>query len=271
MFRPTHLAYTVPLLSALIAAPIRAQSGTPSLPLRVSLRLDTARVARFNVRAFDLGVAQSAAAARSASAGDAHDAPKPSSAQIQLVKQAGAFTGELIRLSASGQHIDSGTIEVVDSVGAPTLTIRLTDIAIISDHLASSTARESLEQQRISLDEALAQLTSDYDGAARDLATAEELGKSRVTTKVELTRARAHVAELKQRIDFSKQRRALLARQLAAQGALEETLVLRFGAIAIDSPDSPSATTWSFDDPAGAPDHGRPRRRDLPPRVTPEY
>ncbi|HVX41195.1 MAG TPA: hypothetical protein VHB25_16630 [Gemmatimonadaceae bacterium] len=220
-----------------IVVPAAAQATKLVPPARVTLQLDSTTVAQFDVRTFDLGVAQNP---------PSHDQAVQSTAEIQLVKQAGPYTGDLVRLSASGERAPSGTIEVLDSLGAPSMTIRLTDVSVVSDHLTSSNARAALEQQRISLQESLAQLTADYTQAERDLATAEELGKSKVMTKQDVLRAREHAAELQQRINLARERQNILAAQMAGQGALEENVVLHFGRIEIQAPDTGGTMSWDF-------------------------
>lgn len=181
------------------------------------MQIDSATTARFDARGFDLLVGQALA----------------SGSEAHLVKQAGAYTRDLVRLSATGMHAPSVTIEVLDSLGAPAATIRLADATIVSDHLSLSAARADLEQQRISQQEALSALTADYQDAQRELAMLEELGKTRVATRQDLARARDRATDLQRRIDLLKQRQALLAAQTAGQGPLEETLVLRFATFEI--------------------------------------
>lgn len=152
------------------------------------------------------------------------------------MKQAGAYTDDLVGLSANGTHVPSGTIEVLDSLGAATLRVRLIDIVIASDHLALSSARDALEQQRLSQLDALTALTTNYQQAQRDLETAEELGKSRVMTRLDLARARERASELQQRISLARQRQGLLERQLAVQGGVDESLLLRCSRVEIETP-----------------------------------
>ncbi len=222
----------------LVVAAAAAMGQTPAtMPsARVTLQIDSATVARFDARSFDLGVTQ--------------QAPWPdgsaAAAEIQFVKQAGAFSGDLIRLGASGARAPSGTIEVLDSLGAATLTVHLSDVVVVSDHISLSSARVALEQQRISQQETLTQLNADSQEAQRQLATAEELGKSHVTTRQDLAHARAIASELQQRLELARQRQALLVRQLQAQGALDETVVLHFGRLEIDSPMPGGHASWDF-------------------------
>jgi hypothetical protein len=138
-------------------------------------------------------------------------------------------------MSANATHALSAMIEVLDSLGRPEITLRLRDIVVVSDHLSLSAARANLEQQRISQQEALSALTADHQEAQRQLATLEELGKTRVATRLDLARARDRASDIQRRIDLLKQRQALLAGQFAGQGPLDETIVLHFGQMQIES------------------------------------
>jgi len=141
----------------------------------------------------------------------------------------------LLSLSVNGTRIPSAVIEIPDSLGAPAISFRLSDVTVASDHLSLSAARANLEQQRIAQQEALSALTADYQEAQRQLTTVEELSKARSATRTDLARARDQASELQRRIDLLKQRQALLLRQIDDQGPLDETIVLRFGRFEIDS------------------------------------
>jgi hypothetical protein len=201
------------------ATPTSAAVVSFSPTVRVTLQTDSAAPATFLARGFDLHVASGS----------------PATTEIQLVKRAGPFTGVLVALSANGASAPSGIIEVLDTLGRPTVTFRLTDVSIVSDHLSLSSARAGAEQLRISQSEALSALTADFQEASRQLATAEALDKTHVNTKLELARARDHVADLQRRIDLLGQRRALLAEQAREQGPLDETIVLHFRQMDIDT------------------------------------
>jgi hypothetical protein len=223
MFPPKPVRSAL-ILGLLAVSTVRAQEAPrPALApmVRVALQIDSVSIAQFDARDFDLSATQAAASG--------------STAEVRLVKRAGAHTGVLLGLSVNGTHIPSAVIDVLDSLGTPAVTFRLSDVTVMSDHLSLSSARANLEQQRISQQEALSALTADYHEAQRQLATAEELNKTRSTTRVDLARARDRASDLQRRIDLLKQRQALLGRQVNEQGPLDETVVLRFGAFEIDS------------------------------------
>ena len=215
-----HFLLLAPLALSAVAAAQQAPKVSLSPVVRVTMQLDSVSTARFNAHGFDLHVAQTGI---------------PAAAEIQLVKVAGPSTGDLVNLSANAVHAPSATIEVLDSLGRPAVTLRLADVAVVSDHLSLSAARANFEQQRISQQEALSALTADYAEAQRQLTTTEELGKTRVATRLDLARARDRASDLQRRIDLLKQRQALLAGEIAGQGPLDETIVLRFGQLQIES------------------------------------
>ena len=172
MFPRSLVLRIAPLALSSAAAAQEAPKISLSPVVRVTLQLDSASTARFNAHGFDLHVAQSGL---------------PSAAEIQLVKVAGPSTGDLVSLSANAVHAPSAMIEVLDSLGRPAVTLRLRDIAVVSDHVSLSAARANLEQQRISQQEALSALTADHQEAQRQLATLEELGKTRVANRLRAT------------------------------------------------------------------------------------
>jgi hypothetical protein len=160
--------------------------------------------------------------------------PQPD-AQVALTKNTDTTTPDLIRVAQSHAVLPEVVVEVFDSAAAPVMKLRLTGVVIASERVALSTSRASLEQQRIAQQEALSSLTSDYQEAKRQLDMAEELGKTRITTRQDLARARDRASDLKQRLDLLKQRQAMVARQLEAMGPVDETLTLRFQHMDIES------------------------------------
>ena len=218
------LALSLALATA-VGSTSRAQEAPPPLAspiVRVTLQLDSGTTAQFDARSFELRVS-------SAGKGAAGNG-----AEIQLVKPAGPHTGDLVRLSASGARSPMAQIEILDSLGVATTTWQLRDVTIASDRVTLA-SRVGLEQQRLAQQEALSTLTAEHQEAQRQLATVEELGKSRVGTRLELARARDRSADLQRRIALLERRLALVNGQLASQGVLEETVVLRFGRLDIDS------------------------------------
>jgi hypothetical protein len=210
-------AQSQPKTSAATQSPAAVVSFSPTV--RVTLQIDSGAPAKFTAHGFDLRVASDA----------------PATTEVQLVKRAGPFTGVLVALSATGTIAPAGIIEVLDTLGRPTITFRLTDVSIVSDHLSLSAARATTEQLRISQSEALSALTADFQEASRELVTAEALDKTHVNTKLELARARDHAADLQRRIDLLGQRHALLTSQAEVQGPLDETIVLHFRRLDIDT------------------------------------
>ena len=129
-----HRTFTAFLaLASALGSASHAQAPEKTLAspfVRVTLQLDSSSTARFDARGFELRVSPST--------------PGSPSAEIQLVKPAGAHTGDLVRLSASGKRAPAAEIEILDSLGVAATTVRLRDVAVVSDHVVLSTSRVAL-------------------------------------------------------------------------------------------------------------------------------
>ena len=200
----------VVLLAAV--APVAAQTATA----RVSLRLDSATTLSFLARDFELRAG-------------------PPDELVELTKSTDAATPALVHVAEARALLPEVVVEVFDSAAAAVMTLRLTGVTIAADRVRPSTARAVLEQQRIAQQEAASSLTSDYQEAERQLTMAEELGKTRITTRQELARARDRASDLKQRLDLLRQRQATVTRQLQTMGSVDETLTLHFQHMDIES------------------------------------
>ena len=226
-FSSSRASATRLALCAAIVAPsvISAQSASRSASstVRVTLQTEADSAARFEVDAFELKVSPTGMPGVNA--------------EMQLVKQVGVHTGAILAMAGRRIHAPSAMVEVLDSSGTAAMTFRLTDVTVVSQRLTMASNRASLEQQSISQQEALSALNADYQEAARQLATNEELNKNHVGTRLELARARDKVSDLQRRVDLLKQRQSQVARQLAGSG-LEETIVLHFAQLELESRDS---------------------------------
>ena len=208
-----------------------ASAGAPMTHARVTIDLGNGAKAVFAVRVFDLGAHPGEVSVDSLK----HASVSP--VAVHFVKNADSSTSELVRRSASGDVLPEALVEVLDSSGVASMTVRLADVRISSDRLTLSNARATLAEQRIAEQEAISQTTADYQDAQRELATAEQLGKTRVTTPLELARARDRAAQLGRRLDFAKQRQAMVQREFDAQGFIDEELTLQVGRFEIANRD----------------------------------
>lgn len=201
------------LFVLLAAAPCaNAQIATA----HVSLQVDSAKTLSFSARGFELHLEE----------GDA---------RVELTKNTDAATPDLVRIAKTGALLPEIIVEVFDSAAAPVMRLRLSGATIASERVTLSTTRSFLEQQRIAQQEALSSLNSDYQEAQRQLAMAEELGKTRIATRQDLARARDRASDLKQRLDLLRQRQAIVAQQLQGMGPMDETLRLHFQHMDIES------------------------------------
>lgn len=255
----TQRIATLTLLLAPAALAAQSAATTPAIPAphpltagaHVTIDLGNGSQAEFDTRSFELGISR---------APGKDDMPVASAPSLHLVKRAGPFTGTLVQTSASGQHLPTVWLTVPDTTGAPAMTITLSDVVIDTDRLVLSSARAALEQQRIAQEGALTQLNTDYQEAQRQLAIAEQLGKSRVTTPQDLSRAREHATDVQRRLQLARQSQAMLENQLAEQGPMDEELTLHFARIAIDGAEPGAHGAWDFSTIAPVQDTKKPRQ-----------
>jgi hypothetical protein len=142
---------------------------------------------------------------------------------------------------------------VVDSAGVRLLEVWLQDVTTRAYRLTSSVPDASLETQRLSLEETLAQLRAEHAEAARALAMIEALDKQRVTARLELPRARERVATLAFRVGAQEERLQALVRLASRRRVLEERVTLGFSALAMQPPPDPDCASAARARPAGLP------------------
>lgn len=207
------------------------------------------------VRGFELQVTNVGPAATPAS--NVPAASLAGAVQVKFDRTPGAFTADLAQHGASGQRIPSVIVEVLDPSGATTLTLRLSDVLVASDHVAVND-RSALEQQRLGLLDAVAQATSDYQEAVRQQNLTEALDRKRLSSSLEVARVHSQVALLEKRLQNQQRRLALLDAQLAASGPLDETVVLTFAHFDVETPGD--STSYTFQPPpTGKHEHGGPQ------------
>jgi hypothetical protein len=225
-FSRTIATLALTAASLAYASAVAAQATptrTSSSIVRVTLQLESDSTVHFDVDGFELKVSPSGMPGVNA--------------EMQLVKQAGINTAILMAMAGRHLHAPSAVVEVLDSAGTAAMTFRLSDVTVVSHRLTLAGNRATLEQQSISQQEALSALNADYQEAARQLATNEELNRNHVGTRLDLARARDRVSDLQRRVDLLKQRQAQVLRQLAGSG-LEETIILHFAQVEVESKDA---------------------------------
>lgn len=156
--------------------------------------------------------------------------------KVRFTKEPDALTAELSRHGASGAPLTGVTIEVLDAEQKPILTLRLTDAVVAADRLTLDNAGASLEQQRLNLEDAVAQLSADLQEAQRQYTLNETLEKKRATSSLETTRAKERVELLHRKLGVQRRRLAIFERQIGSQSPVDEDVTLVFTKFEIDAP-----------------------------------
>lgn len=207
---------------------------------RITLDLGAGPLIPFAVQRFDLQLTNPGSSRGSAS-------PVTGSAEASFARTPGAYSAELARRSAAGERIPFVTVEVLDSAGAAVLTLRLANVLVRADRIITNDELPALEQQRMGLEEGLAQLGADYEDARRDLAAAEQLERRKFTSRDEVARARERADVLRTRLLLRTAQARLLAQRIARAGPLEEQVTLAFPQFDIQTAQPGGSATVSLE------------------------
>ena len=145
---------------------------------------------------------------------------------VRFVRAPGALTSELTRRVASGERIASITVELAPDSGAPMVVARFYDVLVTGDRVVMHGDPGDLEQQRLALVEATAQLENDLAEARRQLTLAESLDKRKLSSTSEVARARERADLLERRRDVQRARLDLIEREIGRWMPLEEEVSL---------------------------------------------
>lgn len=235
---------------ALLAASLQAAPSTvpgDSVPLP-ELRDATARVTfdfgggsadTVAVRAVELEFSNSVtvAVAPSASSSANGKTPAPTgSAHARFVKDIGALTTVLAQRGTTGERIPTVVLDVADAAGRALVRVRLGDVVVSSDRVVVAQADRALEQQRLDLDDAIAQVGADLQEAQRQLNLTDALDKRRLSSSQEVARARERVEVLQTRLDGQRRRLAMLEQRIREDSPVREEVVLSFARFEVQVP-----------------------------------
>jgi hypothetical protein len=209
------------LLAALAAQRPASSDTVPPVPAeavaRVTFDFGSGASTALLVQDFEAGFAPSASASSNAG-----------SVRVHFAKAPDSLTPELARRGASAERIPSVTIEVLGGAGGDKtlMTFRLSDALVASDRVAVDNGAADLQQQRLALEDGIAQLRSDLQDAQRQLALTDALDKKKLSSTLEVARARDRAQLLETKLAVQKRRLDLLDKQIAAHLAVKEEITL---------------------------------------------
>ena len=129
----------------------------------------------------------------------------------------------LVEASLSGRSAATGMV------------LRLRDVQVVSMRLATNEDDIALMQQRLGLEESIAQLSIDLQEAQRQLGVTESLDKRKMSSSLEVAHAHATADVLTRRLAVQREHLALVQQQLARWVPVEEELVLSTNRVEIQT------------------------------------
>jgi hypothetical protein len=228
---------TLPILAFLLAQHVLAANQTriPRDTGRVAVdsasaaRRDTAALARIALD-FGSGVgAPFSASAIDLSVSAAPPVPKtPPSTVVQLkfLRSPDTLTFEIASRAGTNTRLPSAEVSLPTRGTMPAMTLRLYDVQVASMRLVTNDDNIALLQQRLGLQESIAQLSIDLQEAQRQLAVTESLDKRKLSSSLEVAHAHATADALASRLSVQHQNLALVEQLLAHWTPVREEIVL---------------------------------------------
>lgn len=208
---------------------IRRDTGSVVVDSSSIARRDTTAIARI---ALDFGSGVSApfpASALDLSVSAAPAVPKtpPSTiVQLKFLRAPDSLTSEIASRAGTSTRLPSAQVSLPMRGSTPAMTLRLYDVQIASMRLVTNEDNIGLVQQRLGLQESIAQLSIDLQEAQRQLLVTESLDKRKLSSSLEVAHAHATADALASRLAVEQQHLALVEQLLAQWTPVREEIVL---------------------------------------------
>lgn len=152
-------------------------------------------------------------------------APPVATVQLRLLCAPDALSAELANRIGTG-HLASVEAILPAHAPSPAITLRLYDVQVTSMRLVTNDDNIGLVQQRLGLQESVAQLSIDLQEAQRQLTVTESLDKRKLSSPLEVSHAHATADALSSRLSVQKQHLALVEQLLSRWTPVREEVVL---------------------------------------------
>lgn len=221
-----QLAASGPLASGMTRDTVHMHPDSATTPAR----LDSVPVANISFDFGDgLGPSFAARGVELKVASEPAPTPKaqPSTAiQVRFVRAPDTLSAALSDRVASGVRIAEVQAVLPGRAGGPAPVVRLYDAQVVSTHLTMNDDNIGLVQQRLALQESIAQLTGALQDAQRQLDVTESLDKRKLSSSLEVAHARATTDVLTKRLAVEREHLVLVEQQIARWTPIEEEVVL---------------------------------------------
>jgi len=192
---------------------------------RIILDLGAGPVASFAASMIDMSMASQPSTSKT---------QPPASIQLRFLRAPDSLSSELAkRISAA--HLPSAEVLLPAHGATPSITLRLNDVQVTSMRLVTNDDNIGLVQQRLGLQESVAQLSIDLQEAQRQLAVTESLDKRKLSSSLEVAHAHATADALASRLSVQRQHLALVEQLLARWTPVREEVVLSAAGLEMQS------------------------------------
>lgn len=193
-------------------------------------RVDSVPVARV---AFDFGAGAGTAFAARGVDLNVTSVPAPTSKaqpttaiRLRFLRTLDTLSADLTDRVTSGNRITEVDAELPGRAGAPVTIVHLYDLQVVSTHLMMNDDNIALVQQRLALEESIAQLAAELQDADRQLDVTESLDKRKLSSSLELAHARVTADVLTKRLAVEREHLVLVEQQIARWTPIQEEVVL---------------------------------------------
>ena len=183
---------------------------------RIALDLGAGPMAPFAATTIDLLVTTSQPTPRT---------PPVATVQLRFQRAPDTLSARIANLIGTGRIATAEAFFPAHGT-TPGLTLKLYDVQVTSMRLVTNDDNVGLVQQRLGLQESIAQLRIDLEEAQRQLAVTESLDKRKLSSSLEVAHAHASTDVLSSRLAVQRQHLALVEQLLSRWTPVREELVL---------------------------------------------
>jgi hypothetical protein len=152
--------------------------------------------------------------------------PPSTVVQLKFLRAPDSLTPEIASRAGTNTRMPSAELTLPSRGATPGMSLRLYDVQVASMRLVTNDDNIALVQQRLGLQESIAQLGIDLQEAQRQLAVTESLDKRKLSSSLEVAHAHATADALASRLAVQQQHLAIVEQLLAHWTPVREEIVL---------------------------------------------
>jgi len=185
---------------------------------RIAIDLGAGLGASFTARSVELTINAIQPTTKAASATTA--------VQLRFLRTPDTLSPRLASHVGGAERLASVEATLSGRSAASQMVLRLRDAQVVSMRLVTNDDDIALVQQRLGLEESIAQLSIDLQEAQRQLTVTESLDKRKMSSSLEVAHAHATADVLTRRLAVQREHLALVEQQLGRWVPIEEEVVL---------------------------------------------